>query len=84
MDFFKDSSVVVAIIAALISSLAALYARWQVTEARKANNISLHENRFLVYKSLGRFKGQLTAHGAGFNEEEIWLLDFPNLPDTHH
>jgi hypothetical protein len=67
-----DLSTAIAVTAALVSSLAAVYARWQAKAAKRANEIALHENRMRVYKALNRLKAQLAAHGTNLTEDEVW------------
>lgn len=68
---FDDSSII-AIIAALVAMLSALYARWQAAAAGRANEIALHENRLKIYKGLSRFRAHIITRGSKLNEEEIW------------
>lgn len=69
---FEDAATVVAVGAAFVAALSALYARWQAMAAGRANEISLHENRLAVYKGLARFRVHITAVGVGLKEEEVW------------
>lgn len=75
MSVWEDTVLLISVGAALVSALAALYARWQAAAAKRANDISLHENRLSVYKALGRFRGVVIMHGAAFPEEELWKLE---------
>jgi hypothetical protein len=68
----EDPSTLVAIGAAFVAALSALYARWQALAAGRANNIALHENRLSVYKGLARFRTHISARGTGIKEEEVW------------
>ena len=68
---FEDASAVTAVLAALVSALSALYARWQVGSAKKANEIALHEDRLSTYKGLVRYRAYITARGVGI-KEEVW------------
>jgi hypothetical protein len=72
MDMIENTAVAVAIVAALVSMLSALYARWQVDAARVAIDISRHDYRLATYKGLGRFRSNIISHGASFSEEELW------------
>lgn len=51
----EDTATVVAVGAAFVAALAALYARWQAVAAQRANEISLHESRLAVHKGPGQF-----------------------------
>jgi len=62
----------VAIGAAFVAALSALYARWQAVAAGRANEIALHENRLAVYKGLARFRAHISARGVTIKEEEVW------------
>lgn len=62
----------VAIGAAFVAALSALYARWQAIAAGRANEIALHENRLTVYKGLARFRAHISARGTSIKEEEVW------------
>jgi hypothetical protein len=69
---FEYASAVTAVLAALVSALSALYARWQAGSSKRANEIALHENRLNTYKGLVRFRAYITARGVGIKEEEVW------------
>lgn len=68
----EETATVVALGAAFVSALSALYARWQARAAQRANQIALHENRLAVYKGLVRFRGYISARGVGIKEDEVW------------
>lgn len=85
-----DTATIVAICAALVAALSALYARWQASAAARANEISLHETRLNVYKGLARFRAHISACGTGIKEEEVWrfaeiveMTEFYFPPDVH-
>jgi hypothetical protein len=67
-----DASIIVAVVAALVAALSAVYARWQAVAAGRANEIALHESRLTVYKGLGRFRAHISARGVTIKEEEVW------------
>lgn len=64
----EDTAIVVAVGAAFVAALAALYARWQAVAAQRANEISLHESRLAVHKGLGRFRTHISARGTSIKE----------------
>jgi hypothetical protein len=66
------ASAVVACVSAIVALASAVYARWQVSAAERANKIALHENCLCVYKALGRFRVHITSRGKGIKEEEVW------------
>jgi hypothetical protein len=74
MNVLEDLSALVALCAALVSALAAIYARWQANAAKRANEISLHESRLKVYNRLSRFRVHLTGSGPSLKEEEVWTF----------
>lgn len=67
-----DTGSLISLCSAFAAILAALYARWQATAAKKANDISLHENRLKVYSGLSRFRVHITGQGTNLKEEEVW------------
>ncbi len=75
MSVLENTTNVISILAALVATLSALYARWQAQSVQRANEIALHENRLGIYKGVGRFRSHLTAHGAAFSEDELWRLN---------
>lgn len=68
----EDTETLISFGSALVATLAALYARWQAMTAKRANEISLHENRLKVYSGLARFRVHITGQGVNFKEEEVW------------
>lgn len=50
-----DQSDYIALAAFGVSALSALYARWAVTEAKKANKISLHAHKIEIYEEVVSF-----------------------------
>jgi hypothetical protein len=86
----EDTSTLVAVGAAFVAALSALYARWQARAAGRANEIALHENRLNVYKGLVRFRAHISAHGTSIKAEEVWrfaeaaeLSEFYFPPNVH-
>lgn len=74
----------ISLCSAVVAMLAAVYARWQAMGARKANEISLHENRFKVYSALARYRVHLTGQGTNVREEEVWrIADAAELSDFY-
>ncbi|MBL8417383.1 MAG: hypothetical protein JNN31_04020 [Dechloromonas sp.] len=67
-----DPGSLISLCSAFAAILAAVYARWQATAAKKANEISLHENRLKVYSGLSRFRVHITGQGTNIKEEEVW------------
>lgn len=85
-----QTSDLIAIGAACIAGLSALYARWTVTEAKRANEIAIHNERLKIYKSLVDYRALLSAKGPRFSEEELWrfyepvqLSEFYYGPNLH-
>lgn len=75
----EESSNVIAVISALISCLAAVYARWQAKSGAHANKIAIHENRLRVYKGVLRFHGHICAVGISISDKEFW--DFVEISE---
>lgn len=50
------TSDVIAVIAILVASLAALYARWSAKAAERSNQIALHDPRVEIYLELRKFE----------------------------
>ncbi len=68
----QDTATAIAVTAALVAILSALYARWQALAAGRANEIALHDSRLRVYNGLVRFRIHISAHGTEIKEEEVW------------
>lgn len=49
-------------------------AKEAVAEARSQNRISIHNQRLLSYKALLEFRGQLTAQGVNYKEQNLLAL----------
>lgn len=67
-----DTGSLISLCSAFAAILAALYARWQAMVAKKANEISLHENRLKVYSGLSRFRVHISGQGTNIRAEEVW------------
>lgn len=87
---FEDVSTLVAVGAALVAALSALYARRQAVAAGRANVIALHESRLNVYRGLVRFRAHISARGTNITQEEVWrfaeiaeLSEFYFPPQVH-
>jgi hypothetical protein len=72
LTILEDLGALVAVGAAFVATLSALYARWQARAAKRANEIALHDHRMDVYSALVRFRVHLTGNGANIKEEEVW------------
>jgi hypothetical protein len=72
VNILEDLSATVALGAAFVAALSAVYARWQANAAKRANEIALHDRRLSVYNGLGRFRVQVTGHGPSLKEDEVW------------
>ncbi len=71
MEGYQMSDLI-AIGAALIAGLAALYARWASISAQRANEIALHSERLKIYKSLLNHGSTLATRGVKFPENSLW------------
>ena len=67
----QDTATVIAVVAALVAMLSALYARSQAIAAGRANEIALHDSRLRVYNGLVRFRAHISARGTGITEAEV-------------
>lgn len=65
-------SEVVAVFAAFVAALSALYARWSAKASQRANEIAIHNERLRIYRGLLDFRAMLTTRGPGFPDEELW------------
>ncbi len=72
MTILDDISALVAVGAAFVASLSALYSRWQAKAVKRANEIAIHSNRMSVYLALVRFRVHLTGQGSNIKQEEVW------------
>lgn len=69
-----DTSTLFAVGAAAFSGLSAIYARWQANATKRANEISLHQDRLSVYRGALRFASHVAARGTHVKEGEVWLF----------
>ena len=67
-----DTGSLISLCSAFAAILAALYASRQAMASKKANQISLHEKRLIVYSGLSRFRVHITGQGSNIREEEVW------------
>lgn len=51
--------------------LAAVYARLSASQARRANEISLHNERLKIFRGLLDFRAEITAHGDQFEHAKL-------------
>ncbi len=62
----------IAIGAMLLAGLSALYARQAVNAAKRTNEISIHNERLMIYKDLLNHRAILTQKGPRYPEEALW------------
>jgi hypothetical protein len=62
----------VSAIAALVSVVAAVYARWQAKAAERQNEIALHNERLRLYHATLHFGSTLAGKGPRISDEDAW------------
>jgi len=63
----------------LVAVLAALYARWAATAARRQNEIAIHNEKLKIFKAFLDFRTKLTAHGTNVSERDLYLELYPQV-----
>ncbi|MBQ4878260.1 hypothetical protein J8M21_13695 [Pseudoalteromonas luteoviolacea] len=63
--------------AILVASLSALYARWAWSEARKANELTLHQHQKEIYDSFFALKGHMSQKWDGADISEVAKFYYP-------
>jgi hypothetical protein len=69
----------IALLSFLAALLAALYARWAATAARRQNEIAIHNEKLKIFKAFLDFRSKLTAYGADVPERDLYLDLFPHV-----
>ena len=73
-----DISTYLSVLALLLSALASIYARRAWVEGKRANDISLHNNRLKIYRSLDNLHGEVSgnkfAYRGGDNLRDFSIL----------
>lgn len=62
----------IAALSAVFAAASALYARHTIAVSRKANDISIHNERLKIYKALLEYHAHLAARGISTTEKELW------------
>jgi hypothetical protein len=62
----------IALLSAFVAILSALYARHSVQEARRANEIGLHNEKLKVFKGILDLRAKLSANGINIKEYELF------------
>ena len=66
-----DTSSLIAALSFLAALLAALYARWVWSEARRTNLLALHTNRVEVFRAFHRLRQSVQARGVEIEHELV-------------
>lgn len=69
----------IALLSFLVAVLAALYARWAATAARRQNEIAIHNEKLKIFKAFLDFRTKLTAYGTDVSERDLYLELFPQV-----
>jgi hypothetical protein len=62
----------IALLAVFVATLSALYARHSVREARRANEIVLHNEKLKIFKGILDLRAKLSANGVNIKEYELF------------
>jgi hypothetical protein len=72
-------------LALLVSALSALYARYSVQEARRTNEITIHNERLKIFKVILELRGLLTRHGVNIKENDLFsFYEFVQLSEFYY
>jgi len=74
-----ETNTLIALGSFLAALLAALYARWAATAARRQNEIAIHNEKLKIYKAFLDFRSKLTARGDDVPERDLYLELFPHV-----
>ncbi|MDR8017252.1 hypothetical protein [Ectopseudomonas guguanensis] len=77
-----DISDIIAILAALISGLSALYARWAYSEARRSNEITLLSHRKEIFDAFFELKIHMTQRSMRAELEQVSKFYYPSRDST--
>ncbi len=66
-----DMAVWIAALSFLAAALAALYARWVWSEARRTNLLALHTNRIEVFRAFNELRQAMQERGMGVERERV-------------
>lgn len=66
-----DVSDWIAFLSFLGALLSALYARWTFNEAKKANNIAIHQHQIEIFDSFTDLRSEINQLGENFNLETL-------------
>jgi hypothetical protein len=73
-----NMSDIIAILAALISGLSALYARWAYSEARRSNEITLLSHRKEIFDAFFELKMHMTQRATRAELEQVSKFYYPS------
>lgn len=62
----------IALLSAFVAILSALYARHSVQQARRANEIALHNEKLKIFKGILDLRAKLSANGVNIKEYELF------------
>lgn len=62
----------IALLSAFVAILSALYARYSVQQAHRANEIALHNEKLKVFKGILDLRAKLSANGVDIKEYELF------------
>lgn len=69
-----EISVLISLAALFVALLSALYANHSVTEARRANEISLHNEKLKIFKGILDLRATVTGRGTDIEERELFCF----------
>lgn len=72
------ASEVIAILAALVAGLSALYARWAAEEAKRANELALLSHRKAIYDAFYELKIHMRQRGLRPDMEQVSKFYYPS------
>lgn len=76
--FTLSTSDVIAILAALVAGLSALYARWAAKEAKRANELALLSHRKIIYDAFYELKMHMEQRGLRPEMEQVSRFYYPS------
>ncbi|EGQ9893048.1 hypothetical protein [Vibrio cholerae] len=73
-----DISDATAVVSLVVAALSALYARWAWSEAKKANQISLHQHQKAIYDAFFELKMHMTQKWDGAETSSVSKFYYPS------
>jgi hypothetical protein len=75
----------IALLSAFAAILAALYARYSINEAKRTNEISIHNEKLKIYKGILELRAKVNAHGVNIKETDLFgFYEYVQLSEFYY